>query len=48
MFFDADQWRRISDVWFDPDLEAADTPFEIASRLVDYIDALTPQLASFA
>ncbi len=43
-FFDADQWRRISDVWFEPDLDADDTPFEIASRLVDYVDALGPHL----
>ncbi len=44
VFFDADQWRRLSDVWLDPDLEDDDTAFEIASRLIDYLDAIDPLL----
>ncbi len=41
-FFDADVWRRLSDVWFDPDLHDSETPFEIASRLADYLLILEP------
>jgi hypothetical protein len=38
----AEHWRRISEVWLDPDLSEAGLAFEIASRLVDYITALEP------
>ena len=41
----AEHWRRISEVWPDPDLSEPGLAFEIASRLVDYISALEPLLA---
>ena len=34
-------WRRISEVWLDPELEG-DVAFEIGVRLVDYVNALEP------
>ena len=40
----ADNWRRISETWLDPDLGEPGIAFEIASRLVDYINALEPLL----
>lgn len=44
VFFDADRWRRLSDVWIEPDLSGDDVAFDIASRLVDYLDAIQPVL----
>lgn len=41
-FFDADVWRRLSDVWFNPDLTEPDTALEIAGRLSDYLLAFEP------
>jgi len=38
----AAHWRRISEVWLDPDLSEPGLAFEIASRLVDYVTALEP------
>ncbi|MUN37562.1 hypothetical protein [Actinomadura litoris] len=38
-------WRRVSETWPDPDLDATDVPFEIGVRLVDYIRALEPHRA---
>lgn len=38
----AEHWRRISEVWLDPDLGEPGLAFEIASRLVDYVTALEP------
>lgn len=38
----AENWRRISETWLDPDLSEPGIAFEIASRLVDYITALEP------
>ena len=40
----AEHWRRISEVWPDPDLSEPGLALEIASRLVDYIAALEPRL----
>ena len=40
----AEHWRRISEVWPDPDLSEPGLAFEIASRLVDYVTALEPHL----
>jgi hypothetical protein len=40
----AEHWRRVSEVWPDPDLSEPGLAFEIASRLVDYITALEPPL----
>lgn len=36
----ADVWRRVSEVWPDPDIEAGDLAIEIAVRLSDYVDAI--------
>ena len=38
----ADVWRRVSETWPDPDLDAPELPLEIALRLVDYVSALEP------
>ncbi|MGZ4675456.1 MAG: hypothetical protein ACXVLO_01415 [Acidimicrobiia bacterium] len=40
----AEHWRRVSELWLDPDLGEPGVAFEIASRLVDYITALEPVL----
>ena len=37
-----DAWRRVSEVWPDPDLGAPDLGLEIALRLLDYVTALEP------
>jgi hypothetical protein len=37
-----DAWRRVSEVWPDPDLGAPDLGLEIALRLVDYVTAIEP------
>lgn len=34
-FIGSDRWRRLSEVWLDPDLDAEDAAWDIASRLVD-------------
>lgn len=38
----AEDWRRCSETWIEPDLDDPDLPFEIASRLADYASALQP------
>jgi hypothetical protein len=38
----ADTWRRVSEIWADPDLSSTDLAFEVASRLGDYATALEP------
>ena len=38
----ADAWRRISEVWADPDLSDGEIAFEVGVRLIDYITALEP------
>jgi hypothetical protein len=38
----ADAWRRISEVWADPDLSDREIAFEVGVRLIDYITALEP------
>ncbi|MBK5287114.1 MAG: hypothetical protein JJE46_01480 [Acidimicrobiia bacterium] len=38
----AENWRRVSETWLDPDLTEPGLAFEIASRLVDYITAIEP------
>lgn len=35
-------WQRVSETWPDPDLGDPDLPFELATRLTDYITALEP------
>ena len=42
----AENWRRVSETWLDPDLGEPGIAFEIASRLVDYVTALEPHLHS--
>lgn len=39
-FFGAENWRRVSEAWLDPDLDDPELPIEIASRLVDYLEAI--------
>lgn len=44
-FLGQDAWRRLSEVWEEVDVEEdEDLAFEIASRLVDYIQTLEPLL----
>jgi hypothetical protein len=38
----ADAWRRVSEVWADPDLGSTDLAFEVASRVGEYATALEP------
>ena len=42
VFFGADNWRRVSEAWFEPDLDDPEMAFEMAARLVDYVSALEP------
>lgn len=44
-FLGSTTWRRISDVWIEPDLDDSDSPFEVGARLVDYLQALQPHLS---
>jgi hypothetical protein len=37
-----DSWRRVSEIWPDPDLSDAELALEIALRLVDYVSAIEP------
>lgn len=39
-FFGAENWRRVSEAWLEPDLEDPELPVEVASRLVDYLEAI--------
>jgi len=41
-FYGADNWRRVSEPWIEPDLEDPEIAFEIASRLVDYVSVIEP------
>lgn len=41
-FFGNDDWRRVSEAWLDPDLDDPELPVELASRLVDYLEAIEP------
>ena len=41
-FLGADNWRRASEVWIEPDLEDPELAFELASRVVDYLAATQP------
>lgn len=42
VFFGADNWRRVSETWIEPDLDDPEITFEVASRLVDYVTVLEP------
>ena len=39
---DRNGWQRLSETWADPDLGDPELPFELATRLTDYITALEP------
>jgi len=41
-FLGAENWRRLSECWIEPDLDDPDLSLELAARLVDYITALEP------
>lgn len=41
-FYGASNWRRVSEAWIEPDLEDPELSFEVASRLVDYLEAIEP------
>lgn len=41
-FLGRESWRRLSEVWLEFDLDDPETPFEIGSRLVDYLELLEP------
>lgn len=45
VFLGADTWRRVSDVWLDPDLDDPELAFEMAARLVDYLHVIEPILS---
>ncbi|MQY08763.1 hypothetical protein [Actinomadura macrotermitis] len=47
-FLGRDGWRRVSEVWPDPDLRGADVAFEIGVRLMEYMRALEPHRAPVA
>jgi hypothetical protein len=38
----ASNWRRISETWVDPDLDDPELGLEVASRMIDYIEAIEP------
>jgi hypothetical protein len=38
----AEHWRRVSEVWPDPDMSDPELVFELAARLTDYLTALEP------
>jgi hypothetical protein len=38
----AEHWRRVSEVWPDPNLGDPELPFEIAARLTDFITGIEP------
>jgi hypothetical protein len=42
----ADQWRRVSETWPDPDLSDEDLCMEVALRVTEYMTALEPVLRS--
>lgn len=39
-FFGPENWRRVSEAWLEPDLDDPELPLEVASRLVDYLEAI--------
>lgn len=41
-FFGAQNWRRVSETWIEPDLDDPELAFEIAARLVDYLVVIEP------
>lgn len=43
-FLGNSDWRRLSEVWMDVDPDEPELAFEVASRLVDYIESVQPNL----
>jgi hypothetical protein len=41
-FIGVDRWRRISEVWDEPDQDDVDVAIEIAARLADYVSVIEP------
>ncbi len=41
-FIGVTRWRRISEVWDEPDPDDVDVAIEIAARLADYVSVLEP------
>ena len=41
----ADTWRRLSEVWPDPDLDDPTLAMEVGARLIDYLNAVEPARA---
>lgn len=41
-FISVDRWRRISEIWEEPDADNIDAAIEIAARLADYVSVLEP------
>lgn len=41
-FLGSDVWRRVSEVWIEPDIDDPEITMEIAARLVDYLTAIEP------
>lgn len=39
----AQHWRRLSEIWVDPDLSDPELVFELADRLSEYLRALEPR-----
>lgn len=42
VFIGVDRWRRISEIWDEPDPDDIDGAIEIAARLADYVSVLEP------
>lgn len=41
-FLGADNWRRLSECWIEPDVDDPELAFELATRLVDYVSIIEP------
>ncbi len=44
-FLGNDRWSRLSEIWVEGDLDDPELAFELASRLVDYIETVEPLLS---
>ncbi len=44
-FLGNSHWTRLSEIWVESDLEDPELAFELASRLVDYIETVEPILS---
>jgi hypothetical protein len=45
-FLGREHWRRVSEVWPDPDMSDPELIFELADRLMNYVSALEPSLVA--